>query len=234
MREHVQCVGLYWKIFSAAASSAITAVSAAGRERATVKADQLPPVTVTSPEARPLKRVARPKPAQIVAQYDCGPIEPARRKRQRCHARCIVRRNRCAAADRRQRRADQRVNAVPFLRAGEALEVSSWLVPGTRRSSTPMPITACTLTTSAALALVTLAATHSRGRRRGGTGWWGAGSSCLRQDAGANGRRSPSVAGGRRVVAYTDGRVRCGGIHAVKRLANSPTRATRLRHACMS
>jgi hypothetical protein len=87
------------------------------------------------------------------------------------------------------------VNAVPFLRAGEALEVSSWLVPGTRRSSTPMPITACTLTTSAALALVTLAATHSRGRRRGGTGWWDAGSSCLRQDAGANGRRSPSVAG---------------------------------------
>src|SRR4029077_3154120 len=52
------------RIFSAAASSAMCAVPATGQERVAFRPDQLPPVTITAPEAQPPKRVARPKASQ--------------------------------------------------------------------------------------------------------------------------------------------------------------------------
>ena len=51
------------RIFSGAALSAICAVSAAGQERAVVTPEPLPPVTVTSPEAKP------PKPVVVTDRF---------------------------------------------------------------------------------------------------------------------------------------------------------------------
>src|SRR5262245_61222018 len=52
------------RIFSATASSAVLVLPAAAQERAATERGQLPPVTITSPDATPPKRIARPKPSQ--------------------------------------------------------------------------------------------------------------------------------------------------------------------------
>jgi len=123
------------RIFSAAASSAICAVPAAGQERAAVKPDQLPPVTVTSPESKLLKRVARPKPSQnrrtrtttatgsdqpaaAGTGAGAGAVTPG------ASSDGVAALQPTAASA--MRFTGEQVNAVPFARVGEALEV----VPG--------------------------------------------------------------------------------------------------------
>ena len=73
-----------------------------------------------------------------------------------------------------------------------------------------------------AVALVALVATYSQGRHHRGTGWRNADGCHVGQGAATNGQRSSSVAGGQRVVAYTDHRAGCSGIHAVKWRAEPP------------
>ena len=123
------------RIFSAAASSAICAVPATGQERAAVRPDQLPPVTITAPEAQPPKRVARPKasqnrrtrtttatgsdqPATAGAGVGAGAVTPGASSDG-------VAALQPTAASAISFTGEQ-VNAVPFARVGEALEV----VPG--------------------------------------------------------------------------------------------------------
>lgn len=121
------------RLFSATASSAVLMLPAEAQERAAPSPDQLPPVTVTSAGATPPKRMARPKPAQNrgapgrivgrpeqvqpVSQGSSG-VRPAASSDgagalQPTAASAI----RFTGAE---------VNAVPFARPGEALEI----VPG--------------------------------------------------------------------------------------------------------
>ena len=117
-------------ILSAAASSAVVAVPAAGHERTTAKSDQLPPITVTSPEAVPPKRVARPKPVQ---NRSTRSTTAARSNQSAATASGVAPGASSDGAATLQptaasavRISGAEVNAVPFLRPGEALEV----VPG--------------------------------------------------------------------------------------------------------
>jgi outer membrane receptor protein involved in Fe transport len=119
------------RIFSATASSAVLMLPAEGQERTASQPDQLPPVTINAPNATQPKRVARPKPAQ----------------HRGARSRTAVRSNQPVTAGgsgvtpgtssdgaaglqptaaSAVRISGAEVNAVPFLRPGEALEV----VPG--------------------------------------------------------------------------------------------------------
>ena len=119
------------RIFSATASSAVLMLPAEAQERTASQPDQLPPVTITAPNATPPKRVARPKPSQ----------------NRGARSRTAVRSNQPVTASASGvtpgassdgaaalqptaasavRISGAEVNAVPFLRPGEALEV----VPG--------------------------------------------------------------------------------------------------------
>src|SRR3954468_3022090 len=118
------------RIFSATASSAVLMLPATAQERTASQPGELPPVTITAPEATPPKPVARPKTSQNRA---------ARRTAVRskppviADAGGITRGTSSDGAAALQptaassmRISGAEVNAVPFLRAGEALEV----VPG--------------------------------------------------------------------------------------------------------
>jgi hypothetical protein len=119
------------RVFSTAASTAACVLPAAAHESAVPHTHQLPPVNITAPQATPPNRAARPKPSQ----------------NRGARSRTAVRSNQpitagasgitpgaspdgtaalqpTAASSMRISGAE--VNAVPFLRAGEALEV----VPG--------------------------------------------------------------------------------------------------------
>ena len=93
-------------------------------------AGQLPPVTISPPEATPPKRVARPKPARnrgtrsTTAARSNQPAESARGVTPGASSDGAAALQPTAASAVRISGAE--VNAVPFLRAGEALEV----VPG--------------------------------------------------------------------------------------------------------
>ena len=117
-------------ILSAAASFAVVAVPAAGHERTAAKSDQLPPITVTSPEVVPPKRVARPKPVQ---NRSTRSTTAARSNQSAATASGVAPGASSDGAATLQptaasavRISGAEVNAVPFLRPGEALEV----VPG--------------------------------------------------------------------------------------------------------
>jgi outer membrane receptor protein involved in Fe transport len=118
------------RIFSATASSVLM-LPAEAQERTASQPGELPPVTITAPNATPPKRVARPKPSQ----------------NRGARSRTAVRSNQPVAAGASGvtpgtssdgaaglqptaasavRISGAEVNAVPFLRPGEALEV----VPG--------------------------------------------------------------------------------------------------------
>jgi hypothetical protein len=119
------------RIFSATVSSAVLMLPAEGQERTASQPDQLPPVTITAPNAAQPKRVARQKPSQ----------------HRGARSRTAVRSNQPVtaggsgvspgtssdgAAGLQPTAASaisftgEQVNAVPFARVGEALEV----VPG--------------------------------------------------------------------------------------------------------
>ncbi|MEH2494166.1 hypothetical protein V1294_000645 [Bradyrhizobium sp. AZCC 1678] len=119
------------RIFSATASSAVLMLPAEGQEWTASQPDQLPPVTITAPNATPPKRIARPKQPQ----------------NRGARSRTAVRSNQpvtagaggvtpgtssdgAAALQPTAASAisftGEQVNAVPFVRVGEALEV----VPG--------------------------------------------------------------------------------------------------------
>ena len=99
------------RIFSATASSAFLMLPGRGARADGVSAGQLPPVTITAPEATP-RRAGRS--AKTVAKLWCAKqnrrsLEPAgRRGRQRRHAGYFIRRRRFPAAHRRQRHEHQR------------------------------------------------------------------------------------------------------------------------------
>ncbi len=119
------------RIFSATASSAVLMLPAEGQERTASQPDQLPPVTITAPNTTQPKRVARPKPAQhrgarsrtavranqpVVAGasgFTPGTSSDGAAALQPTAASAIS-------------FTGKQVNAVPFARVGEALEV----VPG--------------------------------------------------------------------------------------------------------
>ena len=105
-----QCVGSYCGYFLAA-SSAACVLPAAAHESAVPHSHQLPPVSITAPQATPPNRAARPKPSQNrgARSRTAVRVEPAGHcGRQRRHARHFIRWRRCATTHRRQRRAHQR------------------------------------------------------------------------------------------------------------------------------
>ena len=119
------------RIFSATASSAVLMLPAAAQERTASRPRQLPPVTVTAPDATPPGRVARPKPSQNRGARN----RTAVRSNQRVAAGASgvtpgTSSDGAAAlqptAASAVRISGAEVNAVPFSRVGEALEA----VPG--------------------------------------------------------------------------------------------------------
>src|SRR3954470_8641545 len=137
--ESMSVRGALLRIFSATATYAICALPAAGQERAAVGPDQLPPVTVTAPEAKRLKRVDRPKPSQnrgMRTTTVTGSDQPATAGAvagSGVRARAVTPGASTDGVAALQPTAasaisftGEQVSAVPFARVGEALEV----VPG--------------------------------------------------------------------------------------------------------
>jgi TonB-dependent Receptor Plug Domain len=137
--ESMSVRGALLRIFSATATYAICALPAAGQERAAVGPDQLPPVTVTAPEAKRLKRVDRPKPSQnrgMRTTNVTGSDQPATAGAvagSGVRARAVTPGASTDGVAALQPTAasaisftGEQVSAVPFARVGEALEV----VPG--------------------------------------------------------------------------------------------------------
>lgn len=123
--------GILLRIFSATASSAVLMLPAEAQERTASQSGQLPPVTITAPNATLPKQVARPK----LPQNRGARSRTAVRSNQPVSAGAsgvapgassdgaAVLQPAAASA---VRISGAEVNAVPFLRPGEALEV----VPG--------------------------------------------------------------------------------------------------------
>jgi outer membrane receptor protein involved in Fe transport len=120
-----------FRIFSAIVSYAACALPVAGQERAAVEPGQLPPVNITAPKAKPHKRVERPNPSQNrrtrtttatrsgqPATAGTGAVTPGESSDDTSALQPTA-----ASAI---RFSGEQVNAVPFSRVGEALEV----VPG--------------------------------------------------------------------------------------------------------
>jgi hypothetical protein len=118
------------RIFSAAASSAVCTLPALAQERAAAGPNQLPPVTITSPENAKPKRAARPKTSQnrgtrnTTAFRSNQPAAGASGVAPGASPDGAATLQPTAASAIRISGAE--VNAVPFSRVGEALEV----VPG--------------------------------------------------------------------------------------------------------
>jgi hypothetical protein len=119
------------RIFSATASSAVLMLPAEGQEWTASQPDQLPPVTITAPNATPPKRIARPKQPQNRGARS----RTAARSNQPVTAGAggVTPGTSSDGAAALQPTAasaisftGEQVNAVPFVRVGEALEV----VPG--------------------------------------------------------------------------------------------------------
>jgi len=122
--------GALLRIFSAAASSAACVVPAAAQELAAAGSGQLPPVTIISPEAKPPKQSARPKPSR--ARGARTPTAP-RADQPAAGGTGVSPGDSSDKAGALQptaasaiRFTGAEVNAVPFSRPGEALEI----VPG--------------------------------------------------------------------------------------------------------
>jgi outer membrane receptor protein involved in Fe transport len=119
------------RIFSATASSAVLMLPAEGQERTASQPDQLPPVTITAPNATQPKRIAQQKPSQSRGARSRAAV----RSNQPVTAggSGVTPGTSSAGATGLQPTAasaisftGEQVNAVPFARVGEALEV----VPG--------------------------------------------------------------------------------------------------------
>jgi hypothetical protein len=120
------------RIFSATASLAVSALPAAAHD-IPVPHDHLPPVTVTPSDAPPPKRVARPKSSQNRAARTRTVVRPEQPQPTAVGASGVTPAASLDGAGALQptaasamRISGEEVNAVPFLRTGEALEV----VPG--------------------------------------------------------------------------------------------------------
>jgi len=122
--------GLLLRIFSAAASSVVCALPAAAQERSAVTPGQLPPVTITSPENQPPKRVARAKPPKNRGMRPRSAARPDSRATGAGGVAADAAPDGASAlqpaAASAMRISGAEVNAIPFSRVGEALEV----VPG--------------------------------------------------------------------------------------------------------
>jgi hypothetical protein len=119
------------RIFSATASSAVLMLPAAAQERTASRPRQLPPVTVTAPDATPPGRVARPKPSQNRGARNRTAVRANQPVTAGASAVTPGTSSDGAAALQPTaasavRISGAEVNAVPFSRVGEALEV----VPG--------------------------------------------------------------------------------------------------------
>jgi TonB dependent receptor/TonB-dependent Receptor Plug Domain len=122
--------GALLRIFSAAASSAVLSLPA-DAQQAAARPEQLPPVNITAPEAPPSKRAIRPKPSQNrVARSTgvAGSDQPATSGASGVTPGASP--DKAATLQPTAASAvsisGEQVNAVPFSRPGEALEV----VPG--------------------------------------------------------------------------------------------------------
>jgi hypothetical protein len=119
------------RIFSATASSAVLVLPAAAQERAATERGQLPPVNITAPEAPPSKRANRPKPSQNRVARSTG-VAGSDRPATSGASGVTPGATPDGAATLQPTAASamsingEQVNAVPFSRPGEALEV----VPG--------------------------------------------------------------------------------------------------------
>jgi hypothetical protein len=119
------------RIFSAAAFSAACALPVVAHDTAAPHTHVLPPVTVTAPESKPPKPVVRPKPRQASATRGGT---AARSNQPAASGAAGVTPGESAdkaaalqpTAASAMRFTGEQVNAVPFLRTGEALEI----VPG--------------------------------------------------------------------------------------------------------
>ena len=119
------------RIFSATASSAVLMLPAAAQERTASRPRQLPPVTVTAPDATPPGRVARPKPTQNRGARNRTAVRANQPVTAGASGLTPGTSSDGAAALQPTaasavRISGAEVNAVPFSRVGEALEV----VPG--------------------------------------------------------------------------------------------------------
>src|SRR5207253_3224936 len=121
--------GILLRIFSVAASSTACALPAAAHD-IPVPHDHLPPVTVTAPEATPPKRVIRQKPRQARATRSNIAVRPDQPAAGASGVAPGDSPDKAAAlqptAASATRFTGAEVNAVPFSRVGEALEI----VPG--------------------------------------------------------------------------------------------------------
>ncbi|WP_431014868.1 TonB-dependent receptor plug domain-containing protein [Bradyrhizobium pachyrhizi] len=123
------------RILSAAASSATCVLPAAAHESDVPHVYHLPPVNITAPEATPPKRVARPKPPRVRATRSAmatrsdqpaagaSGASPGASSHGDASDGAAGLRPTAASA---MRFTGAEVNAVPFARPGEALEI----VPG--------------------------------------------------------------------------------------------------------
>jgi hypothetical protein len=119
------------RIFSATASSAVLMLPAEAQEPTASQPDPLPPVTITAPNATPPTRVARPKPSQnrgarsrtaVRANQPVTAGASGVTPGTSSDGAAVLQPTAASAV----RISGAEVNAVPFLRPGEALEV----VPG--------------------------------------------------------------------------------------------------------
>jgi TonB dependent receptor/TonB-dependent Receptor Plug Domain len=122
--------GVLVRIFSAAASSVACVIPAAAQELAATSPDQLPPVTVISPEAKPPKQSARPKPSRARGTRTPAAARPDQAAAGGSGVSPGESSDKAGAlqptAASAIRFTGAEVNAVPFSRPGEALEI----VPG--------------------------------------------------------------------------------------------------------
>jgi TonB dependent receptor/TonB-dependent Receptor Plug Domain len=122
--------GALLRIFSAAASSAVLSLPADAQQSA-AKPEQLPPVNIAAPEAPPSKRATRPKPSQNRVARSTG-VAGSDRPATSGASGVTPGASPDGAATLQPTAASamsisgEQVNAVPFSRPGEALEV----VPG--------------------------------------------------------------------------------------------------------
>src|SRR5712691_10992178 len=124
--------GALLRIFSAAASSAVCGFSAVAHE-SDLPHNHLPPVNITAPEATPPKRIAKPKPSQHRGTRTRTVVRPEQPPPATTGASGVTPGASSDTAAALQSTAASairftgaEVNAVPFSRPGEALEV----VPG--------------------------------------------------------------------------------------------------------
>jgi len=120
------------RIFSTAASSAFCALPAAAHE-SPVPHDHLPPVNITAPDTAPPKRVAKPKPSQQRGTRSRTVVRPEQPQPAPAGSGGVTPAASSEGAGALQptaasaiRFTGAEVNAVPFTRPGEALEI----VPG--------------------------------------------------------------------------------------------------------